>query len=140
MTSIVFRGSCPLCLRHVSPVLCPLFLRRVQGVLILCPLFLRRVQGVLILCSLLFLAVLARFVAQQPLRVKILLFLSKECSKSKGHGNEADFLGFLQKLVPHRSLTLPFEPIRFWLRSATLRLTESGSRCLSDSASRLLNF
>jgi hypothetical protein len=34
----------------------------------------------------------------------------------KGHGNEADFLGFLQKLVPHRSLTLPFEPFRFWLR------------------------
>jgi hypothetical protein len=28
----------------------------------------------------------------------------------KGQGNEADFLGFLQKLVPHRSLTLPFEP------------------------------
>jgi hypothetical protein len=27
----------------------------------------------------------------------------------KGHGNEADFLGFLQKLVPHRSLTLAFE-------------------------------
>ncbi len=25
----------------------------------------------------------------------------------KGHGNEADFLGFLQKLVPHESLTLP---------------------------------
>ncbi len=23
----------------------------------------------------------------------------------KGHGNDADFLGFLQKLVPHRSLT-----------------------------------
>jgi hypothetical protein len=34
----------------------------------------------------------------------------------KGHGNEADFLGFLQKLVPQRSLTLPFEPFRFWLR------------------------
>jgi hypothetical protein len=34
----------------------------------------------------------------------------------KGHDNEADFLGFLQKLVPHRSLTLPFEPFRFWLR------------------------
>jgi hypothetical protein len=34
----------------------------------------------------------------------------------KGHGNEADFLGFLQKLAPHRSLTLPFEPFRFWLR------------------------
>jgi hypothetical protein len=28
----------------------------------------------------------------------------------KGHGNEADFLGFLQKLVPHKSFTLPFEP------------------------------
>ena len=36
--------------------------------------------------------------------------------KLKGHGNEADFLGFLQKLGPHRSLTLPFEPFRFWLR------------------------
>jgi hypothetical protein len=31
----------------------------------------------------------------------------------KGHGNEADFLGFVQKLVPHESLTLPFEPFRF---------------------------
>jgi hypothetical protein len=61
----------------------------------------------------------------------------------KGHGNEADFLGFLQKLGPHRSLTLPFEPFRFWLRIlgdicnrkmtprlgelVTLRLGESGS-------------
>ncbi len=34
----------------------------------------------------------------------------------KGHGNEADFLWFLHKLVPQRSLTLPFEPFRFWLR------------------------
>jgi hypothetical protein len=34
----------------------------------------------------------------------------------KGHGNESDFLGFLQKLVPHRSLALPFKPFRFWLR------------------------
>ncbi len=50
----------------------------------------------------------------------------------KGHGNEADFLGFWQKLVPHRSLTLPFEPFRFWLRIRG----ESGSRWLSDSASR----
>jgi hypothetical protein len=54
----------------------------------------------------------------------------------KGHGNEADFLGLLQKLVPHRSLTLPFEPFRFGLRicgdihnrKKTLRLSESGSR------------
>ncbi len=57
----------------------------------------------------------------------------------RGHGNEADFLGFLQKLVPHRSLTLPFEPFRFWLRirgdirnrKMTLRLGESGSRLVN---------
>jgi hypothetical protein len=60
----------------------------------------------------------------------------------KGHGNEADFVGFLPKLVPHRSLTLTFAPFRFWLRirgdfrnrKMTPRLGESGSRCLSDSA------
>jgi hypothetical protein len=40
----------------------------------------------------------------------------KMSSVLKGHGNEADFLGFLHKLDPHRSLTLPFEPFRFWLR------------------------
>ncbi len=34
----------------------------------------------------------------------------------KGHGHEADLLGFLQKLVLHRSLTLPFEWFQFWLR------------------------
>jgi hypothetical protein len=34
----------------------------------------------------------------------------------KRHGNKAKFLGFLQKLVPHESLTLPFEPFRLWLR------------------------
>jgi hypothetical protein len=34
----------------------------------------------------------------------------------KGHGNKADFLGFLQKSVPHESLTLPFEPFRIRLR------------------------
>jgi hypothetical protein len=65
----------------------------------------------------------------------------------KGHGNEADFLGFLQKLVPHESLTLPLVPFRFWLRirgdirirkatpcyhrygeSPTLRIGDTGSR------------
>jgi hypothetical protein len=35
----------------------------------------------------------------------------------KGHGNEADFLGFLQKPVRHRFLTLHFEPFRFGLRN-----------------------
>ncbi len=62
----------------------------------------------------------------------------------KGHGNEADFLGFLQKLGPHWSLTLPFEPFRFWLRirgdirnqKTTPWLSESANRRLSDSASR----
>jgi hypothetical protein len=73
---------------------------------------------------------------------RILLFRSTRILK--GHGNEADFLGFLQKLGPHKSLTLPFERFRFWLRiredirnrKTTPRLTESGSRRLSDSACR----
>ncbi len=34
----------------------------------------------------------------------------------KGHGNEADFLGFLQKSVRQGFLTLHFEPFRFGLR------------------------
>jgi hypothetical protein len=54
----------------------------------------------------------------------------------KGHGNEADFLGFLQKSVGHRFLTLHFEPFRFGLRirgdirnrKTTPRLAGSGSR------------
>jgi hypothetical protein len=53
----------------------------------------------------------------------------------KGHGNEADFLGLLQKSVRHRFLTLHFEPFRFGLRilgdirnrKTTPRLAESGS-------------
>jgi hypothetical protein len=60
------------------------------------------------------------------------------------------FLGFLQKLVPHRSLTLHFKPFRFWLRihgdirnrkmtprlgeSATLRLGESAFECLKENS------
>jgi hypothetical protein len=54
----------------------------------------------------------------------------------KGHGNEADFLGFLHKSVRHRSFTVHFEPFQFWLRirgdirnrKTTPRLAESGSR------------
>ncbi len=54
----------------------------------------------------------------------------------KGHGNEADFLGFLQKSVRHRFFSLNFEPFRFGLRirgdirnrKTTPRLAESGSR------------
>jgi hypothetical protein len=37
-------------------------------------------------------------------------------SSLKENGNEMNFLGFLQKLVPHESLTLPFELFRFLLR------------------------
>jgi len=69
---------------------------------------------------------------------KVPLSRRSDCCRTvplKGHGNEADFLGFLQKLVSHRSLTLPFEPFRFWLRirdignrKTTPRLGESGSR------------
>jgi hypothetical protein len=73
----------------------------------------------------------------------------------KGHGNETDFLGFLQKLVPHESLTLPFRPFGFWLRihgdirirkmtpryhrygeSPTLRIGDTGSRRLPVLLSR----
>jgi hypothetical protein len=51
----------------------------------------------------------------------------------KENGNEADFLGFLHKPVRHRSLTIRFEPLRFWLRirgdirnqKTTPRLAES---------------
>jgi hypothetical protein len=49
-------------------------------------------------------------------RCFICLVLSCPPFTLKGHGGEAEFLGFLQKLVPHRSLTLPFEHFRFWLR------------------------
>jgi hypothetical protein len=64
----------------------------------------------------------------------------------KGHGNDADFPRFLHKLVRHRSLTLHFEPFRFWLRirgdirnrKTILRLGESLTP-ESDSPSRLLN-
>jgi hypothetical protein len=66
------------------------------------------------------------------------------CTNLNGHGNEADFLGFLQKSVLHESLALPFEPFRFWFRicgdicnlKTTAQLPESASRRLSDSASR----
>ncbi len=37
-------------------------------------------------------------------------------SALKGHGNQPNFLGFLQKSVPHESLTLHFKPLRFSLR------------------------
>jgi hypothetical protein len=54
----------------------------------------------------------------------------------KRHGNEADFLVFLQKAVPHESPTLPLEPFRFSLRirgdnhnrKTSFKLPESGSR------------
>jgi hypothetical protein len=66
---------------------------------------------------------------------------SPETGLLKGHGNEADFLGFLQKLVPHRSLTLPFEPFCCCLRihgdncnqKTTPRLGKSAFECLKEN-------
>ncbi len=53
----------------------------------------------------------------------------------KGHDNEADFQGFLQNSVPHRSLTLRAVPI---LASNSQRYSllknDSPTRRLSDSA------
>jgi hypothetical protein len=52
----------------------------------------------------------------------------------KGHSNEADFPRFLHKSVQHWSLTLHFEPFRFWIRGdirkhkTTRRLSKSGNR------------
>jgi hypothetical protein len=58
----------------------------------------------------------------------------------KGHGNEADFLGFLQKLVPHRSLTLPFDSaVGFKFADMSRQDADSGSRQLVESKSRHLN-
>jgi hypothetical protein len=57
----------------------------------------------------------------------------------KGHGNEADFLGFFQKLVPYRSLTLPFEPFRFWLRIRGDIRNRKTTPHLAESANRFLN-
>jgi hypothetical protein len=81
------------------------------------------------------------------------LFFHEICRKNekvanclKGHGNEADFLGFCRNW----SLTLPFQSFRFWLRihgnirnlkttprlgeSATLQLAESTTLRLAESA------
>ncbi len=79
----------------------------------------------------------------------IIFFLLKTQSQEyvKGQGNEADFLWLLQKLVPHRSLTLPFEPFRFWLRirgdirnrKPTRRVGESTRLPIDTSVFKLLN-
>jgi hypothetical protein len=62
----------------------------------------------------------------------------------KGHGNEPDFPRFLLKSVMHRSLTLHFEPFRFWIwiladiciQKTTPWLKDMGSRWLSVSTIR----
>jgi hypothetical protein len=71
-------------------------------------------------------------VHSRPLVVQLNKFTRKK--SLKGHGNDADFLGFLQKLVPHRSLTLPFEPFRFWLR---IRGDIRNRKRLPDSSRRV---
>ncbi len=70
-----------------------------------------------------------------PYNLPILMAHRCPCA-IKGHGNEAVFLGFLQKAVRHRLFTVHFEPFRFGLRihgdirnrKTTPRLAESGSR------------
>jgi hypothetical protein len=61
----------------------------------------------------------------------------------KGHGNEADFLGFLQKLGPQRSLTLWYLLSRsaFGFEFAEIfviekRLPDSPSRGVGDPTTR----
>ncbi len=66
---------------------------------------------------------------------------SKMFFNLKGHGNEADFLGFLQKLGPHRSLTLPSSCSAFGFEFAEIfviekRLSDSASRGVDDSPTR----
>jgi hypothetical protein len=51
----------------------------------------------------------------------------------KGQGNEAEFLGFLQKSVPHESLTLHFEPFRFRLEFVEIFVIQ---KRLPDTPSR----
>ncbi len=66
--------------------------------------------------------------------------ITKECSGSgsegsewlKGHGNEADFLGVLHKLVWHRSLTIRFQPFDF-----SLEFSEIFKKWLPVSPSRV---
>jgi hypothetical protein len=59
----------------------------------------------------------------------------------KGHGNEADFLGFLHKSVPHESLTLTIEPFRFLLRIAEIFVIKNDSpRRGVDKISRVALF
>jgi hypothetical protein len=62
------------------------------------------------------------------------LNISHHAFTLKGHGNEEDFLRFLQKLVPHRSLTLAFELFRFWLRIRGDILNQKTTRPLGESA------
>jgi hypothetical protein len=68
----------------------------------------------------------------------------------KGHGNEADFLGFLQKLVPHWSLQYLSSHAAFGFELAEIFVIEKqlpdsatldlGSRQLPDSPSRRVGF
>jgi hypothetical protein len=68
-------------------------------------------------------------------------FLRSRRLNLKGHGNEAVFLGFLQKLVPHESLTLPFGPFGFWLqirRDIRIRKTTPRYHRYGESATEII--
>jgi hypothetical protein len=56
----------------------------------------------------------------------------------KGHGNEPNFLSFLHKSLWPRSLTLHFEPFRFWLRiRGDIRIRKTTPRIGDSGESRL---
>ncbi len=65
----------------------------------------------------------------------------RDSTHLKGHGNEADFLGFWHKSVRHRSLTLDFEPFDFDFAVVEIfviekRLPDSPSRGVDKNAYR----
>ncbi len=55
--------------------------------------------------------------------------------KLKGHGNEADFLGFLQKLVPHESLTIPSSCSDFGFEFAEIFILEKLLPAITNTGS-----
>jgi hypothetical protein len=65
---------------------------------------------------------------------------SNSCVPLKGHGNEADYQGFLQKSVRHWSLTLHFEPSDFGFEFAEIFVIENESPTRRVGESLTLRF
>ncbi len=71
-------------------------------------------------------------------------FLSKKGGKIFSHlkvpGNVADFLGFLQKLVPHETLTLPFGHSDFGFEFAEIFVFEKQLPAITATGSHRLPY